>query len=79
MKVMLKIVIFVFLCGLGAIAHAADIEQQKVYGGGFTKADVFIIKDKTHGVMCWVFDGGGNITSHCLPASQVENFDKELK
>lgn len=77
MKIILKVVLFVFLCGLGAIAHAADIQQEKVYSGGFTKADVLVVKDKTHGVMCWVFDGGSNITSQCLPASQVQNFDKD--
>ncbi len=77
MRVILKIALFVFMCGLAAIAHAADIKQEKVYNGGFTQADVLIIKDKTHGVMCWVFDGGNNVTSQCLPKSQVENFDKD--
>jgi len=54
-----------------AFANAAvNVEQE--YSGGFSKPDVFVMHDDALGVTCYVFDGGNNVTSSCIP-------DKDLK
>ncbi len=74
MKTIIKIAFFVFLCGLAAVAHAEV--QKKVYPGGYGEPDLILVKDKTHGVMCWAASGR-TVTLQCFTKNQVENFDKD--
>lgn len=76
MRVILKIALFVFMCGLAAIAHANTDIQKKVYPGGYGEPDTILVKDRTHGVICWVYSGR-TVSSQCFTKKEVENFDKD--
>lgn len=71
MKIVLNIVFFVALCAMAAVAHA-NVTVDKVYKGGFTDPDVFVIQDESRGVVCYLFDGGNNVTSSCIPEKDLK-------
>lgn len=73
MKIALNVILFVALCCLGAVAHAnGNITVDKVYNGGFTEPDTFIVTDTNRGVTCYVFAGSNNITSNCFTEKDLK-------